>query len=287
VCAVPPLGVPEGDSLYRAARELRAVLLGAEVQKLALPRRDTITDGLVGDEVRAVESRGKNLLVHFGRGFTLHVHLKMNGRILVRPQEHAPDRGGHRAVAQLDTARHRVLVLDAPVARLLRTRDVHRDLAFRELGPDLLSEDFPAEEAVRRLRARATLPLGVALMDQSALAGIGNVYKSEICFNLRLDPFGPVSRYAERLAEIVEHARMLLRKNVDAPERSVPDAFSPHVHERTTRLTRRHGERPVSVYERRGEACYDCGAPVDMRYQGDPQRSTYFCPRCQGVESLK
>jgi endonuclease-8 len=276
--------VPEGDSLFRAARELSALLTGNEALRVSLPRRDTDTRGLAGDSIIGVEARGKNLLIGFARGFSLHIHLKMHGRISVGPASTAPDPSGHRASAIIDTAQARVVAFDAPVARLLRTRDVPRDLAFRDLGPDLLSPLFQRAEAERRLRARGHLPLGVALMDQSALAGIGNVYKSEICFNLKLNPFLRCGSFGEddRL-RILDHARMLLQKNVEETPRTLPDPFNPVVHERHTRQNRLHGERPLSVYERAGSACYDCGTSIERAYQGDPRRSTYYCPRCQGV----
>jgi endonuclease-8 len=276
--------VPEGDSLFRAARELSAVLTGKAALRVSLPRRDTDTRGLHGDAVIGVEARGKNLLIGFARGYSLHVHLKMNGRIVVRPASDGPEPSAHRASAVIDTAHARVVVFDAPVARLLRTRDVPRDLAFRELGPDLLSPAFQRAEAERRLRARGHLPLGVALLDQSAVAGIGNVYKSEICFNLRLNPFvlGRELCEEERF-RILDHARALLHQNVEPSRRTLPDPFEPIAHERRTRVEHLHGERPVSVYERAGSACYDCGAAIERAYQGEPQRSTYYCPRCQGV----
>lgn len=167
------------------------------MRRLELVRRTDPTDGLIGQQVTGVEARGKNLLVHFACGLSLHVHLKMNGQIFVYRRDEGR-RPGPEAVVVLDTDEHRVIVSSAPVARLIHKRDLVRDLHFRHLGPDLIADAFDMDEALARLRWRKELPLGEALMDQSAVAGIGNVWKSELCFNLRLDPFAPVSAATEQ-----------------------------------------------------------------------------------------
>lgn len=273
--------MPEGDTLHAAARKLSPMLVGRRVAWFELPRRVESTEGIVGETVLGVEARGKNLLVHFSNGLSLHVHLKMLGRILTfaRP---AHRRVGPDTVVLLDTERERVLVVHAPVARLLRTRDLATDFHFRGLGPDLLGETFDLEEALDRLEHRKGTPLGVALLDQSAVAGIGNVWKSELCFNRKLDPFAPVERFTrEELALLLSLARELMRETVERPRRRIPDPFTPRPGVRVARKQRRDGERPLSVYGRAELPCYDCGTPIAMRRQGEQDRSTYFCPGCQ------
>jgi endonuclease-8 len=281
--------VPEGDSLHRAAAQLRPVLLGKQVVSLALTRRVESSDGLIGHTVSGTEARGKNLLVHFDNGVSLHVHLKMWGRIFIWPRAEARANAGPNTVLVLDTENHRVAICDAPVARLIRTADLVRDFHFRHLGPDLLGPTFDVEEALTRLRHRNELPLGEAVMDQSAVAGIGNVWKSELCFNLKLDPFASVALHTDdELRAMLEMARTQMQKSVSVTlqPRKLPDPFTPRGRGRQPRLEPRLGQGRTSVYDRLGKPCYDCGTPIAMRRQGETLRSTYYCPRCQPARSL-
>jgi endonuclease-8 len=131
------------------------------------------------------------------------------------------------------------------------------------LGPDLLSADFDRAEALRRLRAEAGRELGDAVLIQSVVAGIGNIWKSEALFACRLDPFARVSSFADDdLGRVLDTARRLLAESV---ERTVAGARA-----------RRH-----AVYARSGRPCRVCKGPIAMRRQGDAGRSTYFCATCQ------
>jgi endonuclease-8 len=278
--------VPEGDSLHRAAAQLRPVLVGKQVAALELTRRVERTDAVIGCTVLAAEARGKNLLIHFDNGFSLHVHLKMWGRIIVWPLAEARRNAGPSTVVVLDTDAHRVVVSEAPVARLIRSEDLTRDFHFRHLGPDLLGESFDLEEALKRLMQRTELPLGEAVMDQSAVAGIGNVWKSELCFNLKLDPFARVPLHSEEeLRALLVMARQQMQKSVAQQPRKLPDPFTPRGRGRQPRLEPRLGQGRTSVYGRQGKPCYDCGTTVEMRRQGETLRSTYYCPRCQPPRS--
>jgi endonuclease-8 len=240
--------VPEGDTLHRAANYLAPLLIGKPVVALDLVRRADSTEGLAGKLVSGVEARGKNLLVHFEGGISLHVHLKMNGRVFVYPQREQR-RAGPDAVAVLDTEEQRVIVSAAPVARLIQTRDLVRDLHFRNLGPDLLAGVFELDEALTRLRMRKEVPLGEALMDQSAVAGIGNVWKSELCFNLKLDPFAPMAATThDELRALLELARKQMKETVERAPRRIPDPFAARGGERHTRPNHRHGQKRQAVY---------------------------------------
>lgn len=274
--------MPEGDSLHKAAKLLGPLLTGHALRVLQLPRRVESTEGLLGQTIELVEARGKNLLIHFAQGMSLHVHLKMWGRIFIKPRRQELTRLPQGTVVLLETDDQRMLVVDAPVARLIARRDLHRDLHFRHLGPDLLGPTFDMDEALHRLALRKHVPLGEALMDQSAVAGIGNVWKSELCFNLKLDPFANVSCCTEQeLRALLDMARVKMRENVDRKPRRIPDPFAPRTHARATRIDPRQGEQHISVYGREGKACYDCGKPIAMQRQGDTNRSTYYCAHCQ------
>jgi endonuclease-8 len=280
--------MPEGDNLHRIALELGPVLTGKPLRALTLVRSTARIEGLLGNEIVGVEARGKNLLVHFAAGFALHVHLKMNGSVRLERRDDTKRVNTSRAVAVLDTDEHRVLVSDAPVARLIRSRDLKSDAHFRSLGPDLLGPVFDVREGFIRLKLRGKQILGEALLDQSVMAGIGNVWKSELCFTLRLDPFAPVSAHSDQeLQELVALARKQMFDNVYGPKRSLPDPFdrAPPT-ARKARVDPRQGEGVLSVYERSGQACYDCRTTkIEMRRQGEQQRSTYYCPTCQPSRS--
>ena len=275
--------MPEGDTLHRLAGKLAPVLTGQLVRRVTLPRTTVDARGLAGSTITGVEARGKNLLVHFsasgpGGELSLHVHLAMRGRVELTAGAARP---ASETVAILETDTHAVVVVSAPVARLIRTRDLVRDRAFRDLGPDLLGVAFDVNEGVRRLRFRNDRPLGEVLLDQGAVAGIGNVWKSELCFLLRLDPRAPVAAHTDQeLLALLDRARGLMRANVDAPRRSTPDPFAP----RTGRIARdaRLGEGPLSVYDRAAEPCYTCGTAIARVSQGLlTPRVTYLCPSCQ------
>ena len=273
--------VPEGDTLHILARKLGPVLTGQPVRALSLVRRTTATEGMEGVAITGVEARGKNLLVRFANELCLHVHLKMNGRVRIFARDPNKTHAPYGAVAMLDTEQHRVIVYDAPIARLVRTRDLRSDLHFRDLGPDILGDTFDLGEAVARLAARSAQTLGEALLDQGVIAGLGNVWKSELCFTLRLDPFAPVGAHTEsELTSLLSLARTQMVQTVERPKRKIPDPFDRRAM-RQPRLDPRQGESHMSVYEREGKPCYDCGTLIAMERQGVLLRSTYFCPTCQ------
>ena len=169
-----------------------------------------------------------------------------------------------QAVLVMETEPWIAVGFNIPVVELLdRERDSR---TLRTLGPDLLDPDAALEDILPRLREVDPLPLGVALMRQSTVAGIGNVYKSEVCFIRRLDPFALVSVYDDEvLLGALGEARRLLRKNLRGPHR----------------ITTRSGNVPLWVYGRAGDACLVCETSIAMRRQGDMGRSTYYCPECQ------
>ena len=165
---------------------------------------------------------------------------------------------------------------DAPVVELLETRaePVHPSLG--RLGPDLLDPAFDAAEALRRLRdpSRAGTEIAVALLDQRALAGIGNVYKNEILWIERVSPFATVAELDDAtLDRLIATARRLLLANA-APGRGA---------ERVTTGGDRGAPGPLYVYGRGGRPCRRCRTPIASTRQGaDLPRTTYWCPRCQG-----
>ena len=266
--------MPEGDSIHRLAARLRPRLVGARVRAFdAHDIADSVAATVVGHVVVAVEARGKNLLVRFDDGRTLHVHLRMLGRVgFERPRSAywRPRRTPHQLRLDVEGA---VVVGDRiPVLRLLRAGAEERAPDLRGLGPDLLAEVFDEEECVARLRSLGKRPIGEALLLQRALAGIGNIYKSETLFLERVDPTAWVVDLDDAtLHSLVRRASALLGANLgDGP-----------------RVTRFALAGPKFwAYGRRGRACLRCGGTIEMIRQGAPPgRSTYHCRGCQTVPS--
>jgi endonuclease VIII len=261
--------VPEGDTLFRTAVTLRRVLVGRPLRRVYSPLPAIVRAGLESRVVAAVESRGKHLLIRLDDGRVLHTHLGMKGSFhLYRPAEFSIGRGPALRLV-LETDERVVACFNAPTVELVGARELGRHPRLATLGPDLLSPDFDAAEARRRLRELGRLTIAEALMRQSALAGVGNVYKSETLFLCQTNPFAPVVELSdETLDRLVRTSRELLRRNASGFPRA-------------TRRTL--GGARVWVYRRSGEPCLRCGATVRMRRHGTTARSTYFCPSCQSV----
>lgn len=258
--------MPEGDTVYLAATRLSSALEGKTIVASDFRIPSLATVDLSGREIESIRSRGKHLLFRIGGGLTLHTHFKMDGQWhLYRPGERW--RGpGFEARVILRTDDLVAVGFRLPVIHLLKTSDEHRVVGH--LGPDLLGEDWDEAEAVRRLRESEARTVSDAILDQRNLAGIGNVYRCEICFLRGLDPWTPVAR-VEDWPGLVQLSKRLLEAN---------RGRGGHV---TTGSTRR-GERHW-VYGRRGKGCRRCGTTV--RYRGVPagsaERVTYWCAACQ------
>ena len=168
----------------------------------------------------------------------------------------------------LTTAEAVAVAFNTPIIELLTDADLHRSRALTALGPDLLAADIDFGEAIRRLRERDGEPLGNALLDQRAVAGIGNVYKSEVAFLGRLDPWAPVAAFEDdELMSALRTARRLLQANTRGGAR-------------VTTGSRLRGQG-LWVYGRSGRPCRQCGTPIRQERQGELARLTYWCPRCQ------
>ncbi len=269
--------MPEGDSIAWLAQKLKRAILGKTVRRVVA---QTIPEDLVGHAVTAIESRGKNLLVRFDDGRTIHIHLRMLGRVRIESPAMLASkerlRGPSRIVPQLRLDFDGVVVFGSriPVLRLLAPGAERRVPGLETLGPDLLGADFDEDEALNRLRAMGNRELGDAVMQQQAVAGIGNVYKSEILFLEKIDPWTLVKNVDdEKLRSILRLAKKLLRMNVRSGRRTTRSALA---------------GKPLWVYRRAGEPCFRCKTAITMAYQGAPPgRSTYACPKCQAMVSIQ
>jgi endonuclease VIII len=274
--------MPEGDTIFRAARTLHRALAGKIVTRfqtvLTQLERVDIDTPLAGRTIERVESRGKHLLIHFSGDLILRTHMRMNGSWhIYRPGERwqLPAREMRVLIATDD---FEAVAFRVPVAEFRTGATLRRDRAIESLGPDLLDPDADLDEAVRRLRACGALPISEALLDQRALAGVGNVYKSESLFVAGASPFASVAALSDdALRAIVETARQQLKANTRDPLAAPIAAWGGM--RRTTRSAR--PDSRLWVYGRAGEPCRRCGTPIEIAKQGEDARLTYYCPTCQ------
>lgn len=276
--------MPEGDSLFRTAAGLRPHLVGRRVIAAKARTPGPRVERLVGQQIVAVEPLGKNLLIRFDGGLELRTHLRMHGTW----HRYAPGepwrRPAGRAVLALEVPGAVAVCFDAPVVELFETRAAMLHPGLGSLGPDLLGGTFDAAEALRRLAdpARAGRTVAEALLDQRALAGIGNVYKSEVLFTERVDPFALVGELDRAtLARLVDRARALLMANVGAPSRVTTGPEGGGVIRVATTAGAMSRTARHWVYRRAGRPCRRCGTLVQARRHGDLPRTTYWCPACQ------
>lgn len=257
--------MPEGDVVFAAARRLHTALAGRVLTRSDFRVPRLATADLTGRTVDEVVPRGKHLLTRVENGLTVHTHLRMDGAWQVRSARDPVPRD-HRLRLVLANAEWQALGFSLGVVELLRTEQ--EDRAVGHLGPDLLGPDWDAAEAVRRLLERPDRPVGEALLDQSRLAGIGNLYKAEVLFLRGVHPWRQVGEVAD-LEALVELARKLMSANRD------------HVGQVTTGLRRRGAQ--TWVYGHAGRPCRRCGTPIKRADQGErPQeRITFWCPSCQ------
>jgi endonuclease VIII len=280
--------MPEGDTIYRAARTLHRVLAGKTVTRFesVFPAVTRIADDhpIVGRTIEAVESRGKHILMVFSELLVLHTHMRMNGSWHIYPAGAPWQRPARDMRVLVGTADAVAVGFNVPIVELLTPRQLAQHEQLRALGPDLLGADnaaggaatFDRSEAIRRLRARDRDAIGEALLNQRVAAGIGNVLKSEILFVARVNPFTPVARLSDAdVDRILDVARELISANVMQPSQTL----HPSIGRRTTRSMDPNAK--FWVYGRGGKHCRRCGAIVQSRKTGLESRLTYWCPTCQ------
>ncbi len=273
--------MPEGDTIYRAAATLHRALAGRGVVRFesVFPALTRVHDDcpLTAMTVDRVQSVGKHVLMHFSGGLVLRTHMRMHGSWhIYRPGErwHRSARDMRVLVATSD---FEAVGFNIPVAEFIKERDLAKHQVLAKLGPDGLGTRFDRDEAVRRLRARPSLPIADALLDQRLLAGLGNVYKSEVLFSCGVNPFVPVSDLDDRqLGSLVDTGRKLLQENVGT---STSGMTAHSGHRRTT--GRDDPNERLWVYGRARLPCRRCGAAIGIRKHGMAARLTYWCPVCQ------
>jgi endonuclease-8 len=275
--------MPEGDTLARIAIALRPYLAGRVVTNARARLPGPQVSLIVGQKIDAVEAAGKNLLIKFDGGLELRTHLGLHGSWhRYRPGE-TWRRPPSRAALVIEVPGAVAVCFDAPVVELFERRAevVHPTISM--LGPDLLAPNYDQAEAIRRLRdkSRAEMPIGEAILDQRAVAGVGNVFKSEVLYIEKVDPFAPVATLDEAtLNRILDTAQKLLQLNArsDAPAGRVTTV--------DPKTGKKLAPSRLWVYDRAGRPCHRCGALIEEKAQGSElPRTTYFCPSCQAPVS--
>ncbi len=259
--------MPEGDTVWRAARALDRALSGRTLDGTDFRVPQLATRDLSGGRVEATRPRGKHLLTrisHAGTSWTLHTHLRMEGSWHLVAPGGRWRRPAHQARVVLRTDVVTAVGFSLGVVELLPTSEEHTVVGH--LGPDLLGPDWDPEEALRRLGADPARTLHEALLDQTCLAGIGNMYAAELCFVSGQHPATTVGEVAA-LPRLVEKARRMLLVNK----------------ERATQSTTGDLREPLWVHARAGRPCRRCGTGIEVGELGPAgrERLTYWCPRCQ------
>jgi len=243
--------LPEGDTILRTANHLRPRLAGKRLTK-ASPEK---FQRLVGSTITEVSTNGKHLLIHFDNGLVLHSHMRMTGSWHVYGPGDRWRKPAWQAKVVLENESAVAVLFNAPVVELRRAKELTLDLAH--LGPDILAPELDLDEILKRARKSQRQPLGELLLDQRVAAGIGNIYKCESLWRLKLDPWMPANGLDdEAVGGLYGEARKMM----------------------LAALRRRS---PHAVHGRAGRSCPRCMGRIDCRRQGDPPRFTYYCPRCQ------
>ncbi len=253
--------MPEGDTVFLAATRLRAALAGRVLTRtdFRVPRLATVD--LSGRALREVDTHGKHLLFRVDGGVTLHTHFKMEGAWHLYRHGERWRGPAFEARVVLENAAWVAVGFRLAKVELLPTAEERAIVGH--LGPDPLRADWDAAEALRRLRGAGAVPISEALLDQTLIAGPGNVYKCEICFLRGLDPWTPVDAVPD-LPKLVDLTSRLMNANRETGCQ-------------ITTGDRRPGHQRW-VYGRAGLPCRRCGAPIRKRDDG---RVTYWCPACQ------
>ena len=257
--------MPEGDTIHRAAGRLRPALEGAELVRFEAPR---LVGGRprAGERIDSVRAEGKHLLVEFSGGLTLDTHMRMTGSWHLYRDGERWRKGAHLMRAIVGVPGWEAVCFAAPVVRTFPTARLGTMASpVSHLGPDLCVQGVDVEACLDRMEQLGLddVSLAEVLLDQRVANGVGNVYKSEVCWARRIDPATPlrlVSR--EQRRELIDTAARLLQANLGSGRRTTVAGG-------------------LAVYGRRNRPCRRCGTPIRQSRQGDQARVTYWCPTCQ------
>lgn len=252
----------EGDSIVRMARKIEKAFAGREVVAAEAPNPRSplrsAADRLVGEGLARTETHGKHLMLHLTGGLVLHAHMGMSGGWHVYLPRQRWRKPRHSAWLVIDLGGVEVAEFGGPTLRLVRPTELRRDSRLALLGPDILGGPEAVAAASANLAAAGPMQLGVALLNQRLVAGIGNIFKSEACFEACLDPWRAIETFERgEIDDLLEIAAEQMERGVET------------------------GRRPGRIYRKSRERCPRCGGRIRSRGQGDDNRTTYWCPDCQ------
>ncbi len=262
--------MPEGDTIHRSAARLRPALAGAEVQRFEAQRLVGARPR-IGETIESVEAHGKHLLMGFSGGLTLETHMRMTGSWHLYRSGERWRKAAHLARVRIDVPDWVAVCFTAPIVRTFPTDLLGTSRSpLVHLGPDLCQVGADLDVCLVRMEqiesdqaAGAPVGIGEVLLDQRVGNGIGNVYKSEVCWAERVNPFTSLGRITrEQRHALLARANRLLLANLGAGERTTVAGG-------------------LAVYGRRGQPCRRCSTPIERRTQGELARVTFWCPNCQ------
>jgi len=259
--------MPEGDTLKKIQLRLNETIVQKSIREFYSSDPAIARVDFIGHSIRAVNARGKHLLIYFSHGYVIHTHLGREGRWRIRPLSEKSKYHSKMIVA-ITTDSWFAVCENAPIGEVMTEWELQHHPLLSNLGPDILEPGIELESIVNNLLRAGNVELGENLLDQRICAGIGNIYKSEILFLEQLDPFQRTDNYSSKqLLSLIENTRRWMRRNI------APGIRRTHWGHRTVKW----------VYKRAGQHCMKCDQPIRMRRQGLQQRSTYFCAHCQNV----
>lgn len=257
--------MPEGDTIHNLAARIRPVLEGETLVRFEAPRLNGHLRPRPGMVIESVGAHGKHLLIRFERDLVLEVHLGMVGTWQLARTGERLRKPAHLIRARVGVEGWDAIFFTAPTVRVFVDRGEGRTTPISHLGPDLAVAEADIDTAVARM---ATVPepdrtIAEVLLDQRVAAGIGNVFKSDVLWLCRVDPFAPISAISEPTRRaLLETASAQIRANLRPGRRQTAPTG-------------------LAVYRRHRQPCLRCGTPIQMRHHGDQARSTYWCPACQ------
>jgi endonuclease VIII len=274
--------MPEGDTIFRAARTLHKALAGDMVRRFetVLPNlaRVDVDSPVAGRTIERVEAQGKWMSMRFSGDLVLLTHMRMSGSWhIYRPGEPWKRRSIHKRIV-IETEEFLAVAFNVPIAEFHSADSLRRHAQLQRLGPSLFEPEFDDARILQNLRAQANAEVGEAFLNQTVLAGVGNVFKSEVCFICGVNPFRRVETLTMgEMTSLVASARKLMLENGGADARYGPAAYNS-----LRRTTGRQGpEECLWVYRRGGRPCLQCDSKIEAGTQGENARITYWCPHCQ------
>ncbi len=278
--------MPEGDTIYRAARALQKAIGGKAVTafETGLAKLASANDDapVVGRTVETVEARGKWCLIYLSGDLILVTHMLMSGSWHIYRTGEKWWMGRSRMRVAMTCGDLQAVAFNVPIAEFHTARSLARSSQVPKLGVDVLGDEYSVEAGVKAMReygaAHPEAEIAVVLLNQRVMAGLGNVYKSEVAFAAGVNPFRQMRTITEREMEVMaEFAQKYMRANVVD---GMGDGIVTYAGNRRTTRSMNAGDR-LWVYRRQGEECRRCGASIQMRKQGEQVRSTYWCSDCQ------